>query len=219
MTYELYSKVKRYLYGRCWRLLFGSGFKRFGHRALILYPLKVQGARYIELGDGAVVHDRGWLLATRIDNHHTPELIIDDGACVGHFAHIVCVRRVRIGKDVLLADRVYISDNVHSYEDITKPVIKQPVAFKGEAEIGDGSWLGENVCVVGARIGRHCIVGANSVVTSDIPDYSIAVGIPARVIKQFNQTTGRWEKVTSEKSGDFPAALETAGPLAEKGRR
>lgn len=217
MTYELYSKIKRFLYGRCWRLLFGSGFKRFGHGALILFPLKVQGARYIELGDGVVVHDRAWLLATRIDDHHTPRLIIDDGACVGHFAHIVCVRRVRIGKDVLLADKVYISDNVHTYEDLSKPVIRQPVAFKGEAEIGDGSWLGENVCVVGAIIGRHCIVGANSVVTTDIPDYSIAVGTPAKVIKQFNQTTGRWEKVASMKSDQTHDTLETAKPMVQRG--
>ncbi len=62
--------------------------------------------------------------------------------------------------------------------------------------IGDRSWLGQNVCVLpGASIGEHCVIGANSVVTSPIPDFSVAVGAPARVIKRYNGKTGGWERV------------------------
>jgi acetyltransferase-like isoleucine patch superfamily enzyme len=61
--------------------------------------------------------------------------------------------------------------------------------------IGEGSWLGENVCVIGASIGKHCVIGANSVVTKDIPDYSVAVGIPAKVIKKYNFNKCEWEKI------------------------
>ena len=62
-------------------------------------------------------------------------------------------------------------------------------------EIGEGSWLGENVCVLGTHIGKHCVIGANSVVTKDIPDYSVAVGIPAKVIKRFDLESKSWRRI------------------------
>ena len=84
---------------------------------------------------------------------------------------------------------------MHGYEDIETPIKKQPIVQKKEVYIGDGSWLGENVCVIGASIGKHCVIGANSVVTKDIPDYSIAVGSPAKVIKQFDFKENKWVRV------------------------
>lgn len=91
--------------------------------------------------------------------------------------------------------KVYISDNLHSFEDIGTPIHKQPIKQIGTVRIGEGSWLGENVCVIGANIGKHCTIGANSVVTHDIPDYSVAVGAPAKVIKRYDFETQQWEKV------------------------
>ena len=65
--------------------------------------------------------------------------------------------------------------------------------------IGEGSWLGTKVTVVGnVHIGKHCVIGANSVVTKNIPDYSIAVGIPARVVKQYNFETKCWERISKQ---------------------
>lgn len=62
--------------------------------------------------------------------------------------------------------------------------------------IGDGSWLGTHVVIAGnITIGKHCVIGANSVVTKDIPDYSVAVGIPAKVVKRYNFDTKCWERV------------------------
>ena len=95
----------------------------------------------------------------------------------------------------MTADRVYISDNLHSYEDVDKPVLEQPVRQIAPVEIGEGTWLGEGVCVIGAKIGKGCVIGANAVVTKDIPDYSVAVGSPAKVIKKYNSDTKRWEKL------------------------
>jgi acetyltransferase-like isoleucine patch superfamily enzyme len=124
----------------------------------------------------------------------TPRLVIEDGTRIGHFAHIASVNDVHIGKKVLIADRVYISDNLHSYHDIEVPIMDQPISFKGNVHIGDNSWIGENVSIIGARIGRHCVVGANSVVTRDIPDFCVAVGAPAKVIKKYDFKKKKWLK-------------------------
>ena len=67
------------------------------------------------------------------------------------------------------------------------PIKDQTIEFKGEVIIGENSWIGENVSIVGAKIGKHCVIGANSFVNKDIPDYSIAVGTPAKVIKKISQ--------------------------------
>ena len=114
---------------------------------------------------------------------------------IGNFNHIYSTHSIILHKDVLTADKVYISDNIHGYEDINIPIRKQPIVQKKEVEIGEGSWLGENVCVIGAKIGKHCVIGANSVVTKDIPDNCLAVGSPARVIKKYNFEKKEWIKV------------------------
>ena len=74
------------------------------------------------------------------------------------------------------------------------PILKQKIKQIGTVVIGEGSWLGENVCVIGANVGKNCVIGANSVVTKDIPDYSVAVGVPAKVIKSYNFSSKKWEK-------------------------
>ena len=99
---------------------------------------------------------------------------------------------------MLTANNVYISDNIHGYEDITRPVIRQPVKYKRSVEIGSGAWIGENACIIGANVGKNSVIGANAIVTSDIPDYAIAVGIPAKVIKKYDLILKRWVKISVE---------------------
>ena len=90
---------------------------------------------------------------------------------------------------------MYISDNLHGYKDIKTPIWKQPIVQNRDVEIGEGSWIGENVCILGVHIGKHCVIGANSVVTHDIPDYSVAVGSPAKVIKRYDFENNQWVKI------------------------
>jgi acetyltransferase-like isoleucine patch superfamily enzyme len=168
-------------------------YKKYEFGAQVLKPLRVNGHEYISIGRNAVVQRYTWLFAAKIDEHE-PELIIGEGCAIGDFNHICAVRRVVFGRNVLLANGIYISDNLHGFEDIHTPIMHQPVRFKAEVHIGDGSWIGENVCIIGARIGKNCVIGANSVVTRDVPDYSIAVGSPAKVIKRYNPETGIWEQ-------------------------
>jgi len=102
------------------------------------------------------------------------------------------VRYVCIGDNVLTANNVYISDNLHEYEDITVPIMHQPTRFKRSVMVGDGAWIGENVSIIGASVGKNSVIGANSVVTRDIPDYCVAVGAPAVVIRQFDLQQQKW---------------------------
>lgn len=93
---------------------------------------------------------------------------------------------LKMGEKVLLSPNVYITDCDHEYRSLEVPVMDQGIVQKGQAvSIGDGSYIGINVVIVGnIRIGKHCVVGANSVVTKDVPDYCVAVGSPAKVIKE-----------------------------------
>ncbi len=172
-------------------------FKELEFGAFIARPLRILGRRYMSIGKGVTINSRSWLFALKIDGQD-PSLIIQEGCAIGDDNHIAAVRKVVLGKFVLTANGVYISDNLHGYQDVNIPIMHQPVVFKGEVSIGDGTWIGEHACIIGAKVGRNCVIGANAVVTTDIPDYSVAAGAPARVIKQYNFETRAWEKVTQQ---------------------
>ncbi len=169
-------------------------FKYFGKKSRIDKPLRIEGKKYIEIEDKVYVQPYTWLACQPLTGYQSPILKIGKGSTIGNFNHIYATQSIIFENDVLTADKVYVSDNLHDYEVLDRPIIQQPIKQVNNVRIGEGSWLGENVCVIGASIGKHCTIGANSVVTHDIPDYSVAVGAPARVIKQYNFETKQWEK-------------------------
>ena len=92
--------------------------------------------------------------------------------------------RVTIGKSVLTAGRCYISDHNHEFADPNRPIIEQGMTAPEPVTIGDGTWLGINVCVLaGVSLGRNCVVAANSVVTTSFPECSVVGGVPARLLR------------------------------------
>lgn len=166
-------------------------YNNLSFKARVFFSVRVQGKKYIQILKSSTIQRYGWLLALKIDQHE-PELFIGKGCSIGDFCHITAVRKVHIEDYVLIANKVYISDNIHAYQDIHMPIIKQGVCFRSAVTIGTGTWIGENVCIIGAKIGKNCIIGANSVVTKDIPDYSMAVGSPATIIKRFDHSQNQW---------------------------
>ncbi len=182
------------------KMFYSLFFKYIGSKSIIYKPLKVNGSNNISIGNNVVIESGTWIAAMPLTNE-TASLVIDDGAVIGHFNHIYATKNIYIGKNVLTADKVYISDNLHSYENIFLPIIKQPIKQISEVSIGDGAWLGENVCIIGASIGKNCVIGANSVVTKDVKDYSIAVGSPAKIIKRYCLEDNIWKK--TKPNGDF----------------
>lgn len=177
--------------GIFWGNLLKFFFKEHGDKLRIIKPLKFINMKGMYFGDYVRINSGGWLQVH--DNKGV--LKIGSGSTLGHFSHIYAYREIIIGESVLIADKVYISDCLHGYKNVQVPIMHQDLKEIQKVYIGDNSWLGENVVVLGSRIGRHCIIGSNSVVTKDIPDYSIAVGIPARVIKRYNLELQIWEKI------------------------
>lgn len=186
----IFNRIYNRLLGWPGRLAFGH----LGKGVSLRRPLRLRGVKYMHIGDRVVIKEHSWLEADPCTGSETCRLFIGRGVSLGHFSHIYATLRIEIGQDVLTANGVYIADNTHGYEDITCPVIDQPVRQLKPVFIGEGSWLGEHVAVIGASVGKHCVIGANSVVTRDIPDYCVAAGVPARVIRRFCPETGKWEK-------------------------
>ena len=176
-------------------LLYLSSFKRFGNKSTLVFPFRINGAKYISIGKKVHVNEGSWMLAHKI-LEKDPVIKIGSGSYIGRFVHIVSVNEIDIKDNVAMADKVYISDNAHNYEDINMLMKEQDILDYGPVVIGENTWLGENACIIGASVGKHCVIGVNSVVTQDIPDYSIAVGSPAKVIKKYNFSTQKWEKVS-----------------------
>ncbi len=128
-------------------------------------------------------------------NNGVGDVLIGDRVRVG--MSNVLIGPVTIGNDVMLAQHIVLSGLNHGYEDISIVPHQQPVTRK-RITLEDEVWIGANsVVVAGVTIGKHSVIAAGSVVTKDIPPYSVAVGNPARVIKQYNPKTGTWERVTT----------------------
>lgn len=194
--YNFWNKVST----RLFTLMLKRDFKSFGIGSFIQKPLKIDGAKNISIDDNVFIAKNVWLGALP-HTGGTCQITIGMGSRIGHFNHIYATYSITIGKSVLTADKVYISDNLHSYEDVSAPILDQPIKQCNSVTIGDGSWIGENVCIIGSNIGRNCVIGANSVVTKDIPDFCVAVGAPARVIKRYCKDTLAWKKTNAK--GEF----------------
>jgi len=166
-----------------------------------LLKTKISGHSRIYIGSKVYINDRGWLACAPLTGDQNCKLSIGDGTYIGRFCHIYATSKIEIGKKVLMADKIYISDNLHGYENIELPVIDQPIKQTNPVVIGDGAWLGENVCIIGASVGKNSVIGSNSVITKDIPDYCVVVGSPAVIIKKYNFETKQWQK--TDKEGQF----------------
>ena len=197
---RLISKIIKYIFYIFWWLINRWRYKKLGVKSFIDRPLKIGGSENIIIGNNVFIGYKTWIASIPISITSGSILQIGDGANIGHFNHIYATHKIIIGNNVLTADKVYISDNIHGFDNVTLPIKNQPIQQKNDVYIGDGSWLGENVCVIGARIGRNCVIGANSVVTRNIPDYCVAVGAPAKIIKRYNYEINQWEKTKPDGS-------------------
>lgn len=149
------------------------------------------GEKYISIGSNTVIGDFGRLTAyahyEKSKQHFTPQINIGYNCSIGPQSHITAINRVTIGNNVLTGPRVLITDNAHGKSQISTQRIapaNRPLISKGEVVIEDNVWIGEGSMIMpNVHIGKGAIIACNSVVTSDVPAYSIAAGSPTKIIK------------------------------------
>ena len=180
---NLYSAYIRHQFRQCGELKLGST------------QLHLFGLRYMEFGDQVEMHFNARVQCIDYfqptNQHFKPRLILHDHVVVQAMCHIGCIDRVEIGEWSTMGARCYITDHTHggtSREELLLPPRKRPLVSRGPVKIGKYVHLGEGVCVMpGVTIGDYSVIGAGAVVTRDIPPFCVAVGSPAKVIKQITQ--------------------------------
>lgn len=172
-----------------------SDFGSVGRGSVIHPPFHSNNPSQVYVGDNCQIWSWGWIdcVSEYFGQKFDPRIDIGDGTYIGFRCHIIACGRMSIGAGCVIADGVYISDNLHGFSDFEKPILEQPLSHPGPVTIGDSVWIGEGAKVLpNVTIGSHSVVGAGSVVTKNIPEYSIAVGAPARVIKVYDRDTKTW---------------------------
>jgi acetyltransferase-like isoleucine patch superfamily enzyme len=194
----IYKAIER----RIWYIFSKPKFKKLGRKVFFYKPMLLTPS-FITANDNVFVHFNARIEGVTsyggID--YSPEIILDDNCTVQQNIHLTCAKRVYIGKYTSIAANVTITDIHHPYEDISIPIEKQKLLVD-PVLIGSECKIYNNVVILpGTTIGKHCTIGANSVVSGNIPDYSVVVGIPGRIIKRYKGDIKEWVK--TDKDGNF----------------
>lgn len=178
---------------RLWVRWFWNSWKhKRGKGALVRWNTRLDVLPFnkFDIGTKTVIEDYVTV------NNGIGDVVIGDRTLVG--ISCVVIGPVTMGNDIMLAQHVVMSGLNHGYQDINLPISEQPCTT-AEIVIEDEAWIGANsVITAGVRIGKHSIVAAGSVVTKNVPPYSIFGGNPAKMLKQYNFETKEWEKVSSQ---------------------
>jgi len=193
-TYGLLGAITLFWALVCTKLFFPKA-------RIIRRPIDIRGKKFIHFGENLTTGKGCRIEAIPFFSKKTlirfgKDIEIND------YVHIAAISSVIIGDNVLIASKVFISDIVHGtyggnapHDHPGTPPRDRPLTAKAVV-IEENVWIGESVSILpGVVVGKGTIVGANSVVTKSLPPYVIAVGIPARPIKKYNQTTRLWESI------------------------
>ena len=193
-THLIHKIIRRIVikYKKTESKLIPKQFGQCGKNVSVDYPIILSHPELITIGDNTTI-----LSNARIQLF--PELNGAGSLKIGancFFLHYLCILvgdDITIGNDVLIASHVLISSQNHGMDpENEQPYMSQELSCK-KVVIEDGCWIGERVCInAGVHIGKKCVIGSGSVVTHDIPDYSIAVGVPAKIIKQYDFSRHEW---------------------------
>jgi acetyltransferase-like isoleucine patch superfamily enzyme len=166
----------------------GRRFHTFGEGSVICFPqTTILNPEHIAIGSGTMIGPDVAISAGMVPGQtplRSPVVRIGDRCLIGRGSGIVGHLSIEIEDDVWTGHYVYVTDQNHGYRDLTLPIGAQTQPER-PVRIGAGSWIGAgSVILPGASIGRHVVIGANSVVVGEIPDFSVAVGSPAKVVRR-----------------------------------
>ncbi len=166
---------------------------------IIRRPVYIRGSKFITWGKGLTSGVNLRIDVFNVEGQPTPNLHIGKNCQINDYVHIGVINSVVIGNNVLIASKVFISD--HNHGDFEEdPELNLPPSQRkltsAPTTICDDVWIGEGVMILpGVTIGKSSIIGAGAIVTKSIPEYSIAVGNPAKIVKQYDQTINKWVKI------------------------
>lgn len=176
--------------------LYTKSFGKFGKESVLYKPLCIRGKKDIFIGNNTTI-----LNGARIQTYNeltglNSKIVIGDNCYIGYNNTFLAGGDIVLEDGVLMASNILLSSENHSIDPENAVYYMDQPLKCASLHIGEGTWIGERVCILpGVVIGKKCVIGAGSIVTSSIPDYSVAVGSPAKVVKHYNFEKHEWEKV------------------------
>lgn len=167
---------------------------KFGKIGMLTYigkPVILEGEKRVEIGNRVRIYP-----GVRIETHgNEGRITIKDNVSIGQNFHITSSgSELTIGKDTTISGNVFITNIDHDYRQIGVHILKQEYLTK-ETKIGENCFIGYGAAIqAGTVLGKQCVVGANSVVRGEFPNYCVIVGAPAKIIRKYNPETKEWEK-------------------------
>jgi len=193
LSYLTRARTKLY----SWWIITIYPFATSGKKLTVQYPFRLcrGSAHQISIGNGVTLGKDAWLNTVGRDTSEV-KIVIDDNCNIGARDIFSAKNSIVIERDVMIATSVLIQDHHHAYEDITRPISQQGVTPGGRIRIEKGCWIGQGAAIVCNEgelvIGANSVISANALVTKSCPPYSVIVGNPGRLARQFNPAKGVW---------------------------
>lgn len=179
------KRILKKCYFQVEKLFYGSGYKKFDIGSKIRKPIRILGKKYIEIGKFVYILDglRMEAVSKWQEQVYSPMIKIDDHVMIGQYCHFTCANKLEIGRGTSILPNVLITDIEHEY--VPNKSISTTGIEVGSVTIGEYVTIGMGARILGHKnivIGNNCVIGANAVVTHDIPECAIVAGIPAKII-------------------------------------
>lgn len=179
LLYFFYKLTNRFLY-LGWPVVFNQG-------------IELENTETLSIGSFSNIGKDTWMRSALPGKGKG--ICLGENSMIGRRNFISCAKEITVGKNCIFGPNVTIVDNNHEFKDVTKPILAQGSSKPFPVSIGEDCWIGTNAVILpGTKIGRHCVVGANSVVSGTIPNNSVVTGSPARIVRTFDKKTNRWVK-------------------------
>lgn len=193
---SMYWRLKTVIF---YKTVLGS----MGGGCIIYRPMFIGNPQFIHLGESVHIRDGARLEAVVHNPVRIPRLSIGNSVNIEQNVHIVCQSRIRIGNNVSITGNCAIVDTTHPYQDVhdSMKIGDRILDEDSFVEIGDGSFIGFGSMIMpNVRVGTYCVIGAHSVVTKDVPDYSVVAGNPATLVRRYDPKSETWNKVARDRA-------------------
>ena len=180
-----------------WHLYAKLKFGQVGWPSYAISPIRIIGGKDVHLGSNVTILNDARIEAVSEwgTRKYSPNVIIGSGTDIGQNLHLTCAQNIQIGSYCAILPQVLITDINHDYLRVDTPPVQSSIEVD-PVSIGDACIIGMGARILpGVHLGCHCVVGTNAVVRAgEYPDYSVLVGVPARMVKRYNKATGKWER-------------------------